>query len=388
MGNPASRAVLVACAATLCAVTWLGINVAFNYGGHISGLFWTGAQVPLPDAMAGHTRRVADPVGFDGEYYHLVAHDPLMRRGFLPYLDNPSLRWRRIGLPGLAALLAAGSDRYVDFTYVGIQVVFVFLGAFWLCRFAQSHGASGFWGLAFLVVPAVAVSLDRMTVDLPLAALTIGLVLYGEAAVRPRRIFYVLLCAAPLFRETGMVLLLAWCLYCALRRDWRAAGLGAACAIPAIGWWTYVRFETAADHLPWLSSTPFGGIVRQTFETLRRSQAQAATLWLRAAAVLEAVALAGIWLALLFLFYMLWRRRWGLLEVSVIVFAAFACMLGLDIWNAAYATGRTMSPLLILLGLLSLKERRIVFALPLLLVLPRIALQYEAQLRGAVRGRL
>ncbi len=311
-----------------------------------------------------------------------------MRRGFLPYLDNPSLRWRRIGLPGLAALLAAGSDRYVDFTYVGIQVVFVFLGAFWLCRYAQRHGRSALWGLAFLVVPAVAVSLDRMTVDLPLAALMIGLVRYGEGGVRPPWVFYVLLCAAPLFRETGMVLLLGWCLYCGLRRDWRAVGLGAACAIPAVGWWTYVRFETAADHLPWLAAIPFGGIVRQTFETLRNAQAPAATLWLRAAAALEVVALAGIWLALLFLFYMIWRRRWGPIEVSVIVFAAFACMLGLDIWNAAYATGRTMSPLLVLLGLLALKERRIVLALPLLLVLPRIALQYEAQLRAALRGGL
>ena len=388
MGTSASRAVLVACAATLCAVGWLGINVVFNYGGNVSGLFWTGAKVPIPDSMTGHTRRMSDPVGFDGEYYHLVAHDPLMLRGFLPYLDNPSLRWRRIRLPGLAALLAAGSDRYVDFTYVGIQVVFVFLGAFWLCRYAQSHGATGLWGLAFLVVPAVAVSLDRMTVDLPLAALTIGLVLYGEGDVRPRRMFYVLLCAAPLFRETGLVLLLGWCLYCALRRDWRAVGLGAACAVPASGWWAYVRFETAADHLPWLAAMPFGGIVRQTSETLRSAHAPAASLWLRAAAVSEAVALAGIWLALLFLFYMVWRRRWGLIEVSVIVFAAFACMLGLDVWNSAYGTGRTMSPLLILLGLLALRERRIVLALPLLLVLPRIALQYEAQIRGAVRGRL
>jgi len=369
-------------------VAWLGINVAFNYGGSVSGLFWTGAQVPLPESLSSHTRRVADAVGFDGEYYHLVAHDPLMRRGFLPYLDNPSLRWRRIGLPGLAWLLAGGSDWYVDLAYVGIQVVFVFLGAFWLGRYAQSHGATALWGLAFLAVPGVAVSLDRMTVDLPLAALTIGLVLYGEGEVRPRRLFYVLLCAAPLVRETGMVLLVAWCLYCALRRDWRAMAAGAACAIPAVAWWTYVRFETAADRLPWLAPIPFGGIVRQTFETLGIALRPAASLWLRAAAVLEVPALAGMWVALLFLFYLVWRRCWGLIEVSVIVFAAFACMLGLDVWNSAYGTGRTMSPLLVLLGLFALRERRAVFALPILLVLPRIALQYEAQLRGAVRGRL
>lgn len=386
MGNSAAR---VACVVALSAVAWLGINVAFNYGGQISGLFWTGSQISLPAEVGeGHTYRVADPVGFDGQYYHLVAHDPVMLRGFSRYVDNPRLRWRRIGLPGLAALLSAGSDRCVDFVYVLLQVVFVFLGAFWLGRYAQRHGSSALWGLAFLAIPAVAVSLDRMTIDLPLAALAIGLVLCGETGAGRRRLLYVILCAAPLVRETGMVLLLGWCLYSALRRDWGAVGLGAACALPAIAWWTYVDARTAADSTPWLASIPFGGILRQTFETIGSARMPAATLWLRAAAVFEAIALAGIWLALLLPFYLAWRRRWGLIEVSAIVFAAFAAMLGLDIWNAAYATGRTMSPLLILLGLLALKERRIAFALPLLLVLPRIALQYEAQLRGALRAIL
>ncbi len=384
MGTSASRATTVACAAALCAVAWLGVNVAFNYGGHISGLFWTGAQVPLPDSLAGHTRRVADPVGFDGQYYHLVAHDPLLLRGFMPYVDNPSLRWRRIGLPGLAALLAAGSDRYVDFAYVLIQVVFVFLGAFWLCRYAESVGASGLWGLAFLVVPGVAVSLDRMTVDLPLAALTIGLVLYGTA-VRPGWRVYAILCAAPLVRETGMVLLLAWCLYCALRRDWRAASLGAACAAPAVAWWGYVYSRAPIDEARWLSF-PLSGILNRTLEGITDPTS---TLWLRAAAAFEELVLAGAWLALLLACYLAWKRRTGLIEVAVVLFALFASMLNkTDIWASAYGTGRILSPLLVLLALLALKERRIAFAFPLLLFLPRIALQYEAQLRGALRGRL
>jgi len=375
----------VAAVAALCAVAWIGINVAFNYGGHVSGLFWTGAQVPLPDdALLGHTQRVADPVGFDGQYYRLLAHDPLMLRGFMPYVDNPSLRWRRIGLPGLAALLAAGNDRYVDFAYVLIQVVFVFLGALWLGRYARSQGATVLWGLAFLPIPAVAVSLDRMTIDLPLAALTIGFVLYGSAA-RPSWRAYAILCAAPLVRETGMVLVLAWCLYSVLRREWRAAGLGAACAAPAIAWWGYVYSRAPIDGTRWLSY-PFSGIVHRTLQGITDPTS---TLWLRAAAAFEELALAGMWLALLLAFYLAWKRRLGLIEVTVVLFAAFAAMLGkIDIWSSAYATGRTMSPLLVLLALAALKERRAVLALPLFLFLPRIALQYEAQIRGAWRGRL
>jgi hypothetical protein len=372
----------------LCAVAWLGINVAFNYDGHITGLFWTGALAPLP-STAGLDRgyRNDDPRGYDGHYCHLIAHDPLIRRGFIPFIDNPRLRWRRIGVPGLAALITGGSDRYVDAAYVVIQVAFVFLGAFWLGRYAQRYKARAWWGLAFLLIPAVAVSLDRMTVDLPLAALSIGLIWYGTSAAddvpRPRWPVYAVLCAAPLIRETGMVLVLAWCLYSVLQRRWRAALLGVACAVPALAWWAYVQLHTPVDGTPWLSLVPFSGIVRQT---LLGIQGPTSTLWLRAAAIFEELALAGIWLALLLAVYLAWKRRWGLIEVTVILFVAFASVLGLDIWNSAYGTARTMSPLLIMLGLLALKERRTAFALPLLLILPRIALQYEAQLKGALRA--
>ena len=181
-----------------------------------------------------------------------------------------------------------------------------------------------------------------------------------------------------------MVLLGAWCLHSALRRNWRSAVSGAACAIPALVWWTYVYRHTAPDYTSWLATYPFSGILERT---IRGIDAPVSTLWLRAAAVFEELALAGIWLALACSFYLAWKRRYGLPEVSAIAFLVFAAALGkLDLWDSAYATGRTMSPLLIVLGLLALRDRRLSFAIPMLLIVPRIALQYEAQLKGAFRG--
>ena len=40
-----------------------------------------GDGVALPAPMEPHTRRVEDRVGYDGQFYHLMAHDPLIRRG-------------------------------------------------------------------------------------------------------------------------------------------------------------------------------------------------------------------------------------------------------------------------------------------------------------------
>ena len=145
----------------LGATSWQVSNIAFLYAGNPTGLFYTGAKTPLPPALTGgHTRRVSDEVGYDGQFYHVIAHDPLNRRGFISYVDNPRLRWRRIGVPGLAALLAAGSDRMVDYIYIAIELAFVFLGTFWLSRFVEKRNLHPAWGLTFLLIPAVAVSLD------------------------------------------------------------------------------------------------------------------------------------------------------------------------------------------------------------------------------------
>jgi len=369
---------IVAAIAVLGAMGWLALNVAFNYGGNVTGLFYTGAGASLPPPMESHTRRVEDRIGYDGQFYHLMAHDPLIRRGFLSFVDNPRTRWRRIGVPGLAALAAAGSDRWVDWAYLGIQLAFVFAGVFWLSQYAQEQRWHPAWGLAFLAIPAVAVSLDRMTIDLPLAALCIGLVLYAE-----RRAVYAILCAAPLIRETGMLLVIAWCVHAVIRRDLRGALLGAVSALPALGWWAYVQAHTPIDGTRWLARYPFSGLIERTLQGLDAGS----TLWLRAASIFEELALLGMWLALALAFHLAWKRRWGLIELSTITFAVFAATLGkLDLWSSAYATGRTQSPLLIMLALLALRDRRWLPALPLLLVVPRIALQYEAQVKQMLRG--
>ena len=65
-------------------------------------------------------------------------------------------------------------------------------------------------------------------------------------------------------------------------------------------------------------------------------------MWLKLAAISEYLALAGIWIALGCSVYLALHRRSGLIELTAIIFAAFASLLGKrDIWDSTYAVGRT-----------------------------------------------
>ncbi|HTP89290.1 MAG TPA: hypothetical protein VMJ34_20210 [Bryobacteraceae bacterium] len=374
---------LVGLAAVACGAVWLVADVALSYDGHLTGLYYTGSDQGLPPGPVGeHTCRVRDARGYDGAYYHLIAHDPLNRRGFLAYVDTAEYRWRRIGIPGLAWVLGLGNDALIDPMYVGLELLSVFVGAFWLARCAVGIGRSAAWGLAFLLVPATAVSLDRLTVDLPLAALAMGLIWYARDDSEPRWPAYLVLAFAPLVRETGLILVLAWCVLYAMQRRWRVTMAGAACTIPTIAWWSYVSLHSAHDRTSFLTPVPLGGLITWTLHALRDP---VAVYGPRAAAVLELLALAGIWVAFALVVWIAVRRGWRFPELVAMLFAFFTAWIGYqDIWASAFGIGRTLSPLLLALAWIALRDRRRIYAAPLALIVPRIALQLASEIKVAL----
>ena len=154
--------------------------------------------------------------------------------------------------------------------------------------------------------------------------------------------------------------------------------------MPTFAWWAYVHRRLAIDGTQWLARYPFSGVVDRLVLGVG---VPPTSEWLQSAALLEHVATAGIIVGIVLAVYLAWRRSTGLVELTVVLFVVFSSGLGkLDIWTSAYATGRTMSPWLLLLGLLALKQRHWVYGVPLLLVLPRIAMQYDSLIRSAIDG--
>ena len=90
-------------AAIALVTLWQWATVTANYGGNWTALFCTGAtQRQPPLVVSENIYLFANSPGFDGQMYHYIAHDPLMRSDLRRYIDDPRLRYRRILIPLLA----------------------------------------------------------------------------------------------------------------------------------------------------------------------------------------------------------------------------------------------------------------------------------------------
>ena len=138
--------------------------------------------MPVPEFLRSERLYIfASTDGYDGQIFHLIAHDPWMTRGSAAaiYEAELSLSADLRSRTGLDARI--GHDEYVHATYFAVILGFAFAGVFWLAQFARTRGMHPAWGLVFLAVPATITSLDRMTADIALAAFCVGFVLYAES---------------------------------------------------------------------------------------------------------------------------------------------------------------------------------------------------------------
>jgi hypothetical protein len=339
---------MAAICSLLVVIAWEFLVVRFQYGGNWTVLFCTGGNLTQPPSLAGENIfRFPGSDGYDGQFYHYVTHDPLFRQGIARYIDAPRLRYRRILLPGLAYLAAAGQAKAIDPALIGVTLLFVFAGVYWLSRYVVACGHHAAWGLLFLTIPAVLVSLDRLTVDLALTALCVGFVLYLSEE-RWRELYWILVAAA-LARETGMLLTAACCASLLFRRRIARALVFATTAAPALAWYAFVQIHTRAYGTGgWFTRWPLAGVVARMMHPANYPFI-AAVRW--SALVLDECALAGMLLAFVFSFR--WPRAGcpAPAMLAALLMTLTGLNLGAPFWGDAFSFGRIFSPLLVLLAL-------------------------------------
>src|SRR5262245_44209230 len=94
------KCALIAFVSTLLVFGWTAARVHYMFGGNWTALFYTGADLSVPRDLDARTYRVAS-VGYDGQFYRYLAHDPFLAKGYASYVDSPRLRFGRILVPFL-----------------------------------------------------------------------------------------------------------------------------------------------------------------------------------------------------------------------------------------------------------------------------------------------
>ena len=321
--------------------------------------------------------------GYDGQFYHAMAHDPLVRGDSWRFMDDARLRYRRILVPLSAWLLALGRDRFVDAAYDGVLAAAVFLGAWAFGGLARLRDRSAAWGAGFLLIPATVISLDRMTPDVALASLTAALPLAVQT--ERRGLAFVVSMLAPLVRETGWLVLLGYGASLVLQRRWRHAGVVTLAALPAAAWYVYVHRSFPSHPYP-LLAVPLAGLWSAAMHPQDAASQAALAPLMRLFGLL---ALAGMLLAFAWA-AVLWRRDpHGALPITGLLFALVGIFVQRpDHWLAAHDYGRVYSPLFVVLALYALTRGTAWPLLPLGLVWARLALEMRGEVLGVVRGIL
>jgi hypothetical protein len=365
-------------------------TVTFNYSGRWSGLFVTGERFPPPAAIAQDVY-VHPGAGYDGQFYRIVAHDPWQQRGFGKAIDVERLRYQRILVPALAWILGMGHDAWIDGAYIAVILAFLFTGTYGLSLWLQRAGHAPAWALLFVAIPATAISLERMTIDIATAALAVLLVVLG----RDRLVWStVLLAAACLNRETGLVLVAAAVMVELTHRAWKRAAVLALAILPMGIWYLFLPASPgtglkAGGMVPsWLGSKLGLGILERLWNP---PLYELAGSWEPLVRQLDRVALVGMLLVLVLAAGVIWRtpRQWGFVEFGVLLhLLLFFAVNSMFFWNAVHGYARPFGPLFALL-LIHFRPSAAGFALAIaamVMVNLRVGFDLLWQVRGVVEG--
>jgi hypothetical protein len=370
-------------AAALVVLAWQWATVTANFDGNWSALFCTGQLQRQPPALASeHTYVFAGSAGYDGQLYHYMAHDPLLRTDISTYLDTPRLRYRRILVPALAYALALGRTEWIDRVYRFVILLAMACGVYCACRYCRESGLPPAWGMLFLLFPALPITVDRMVVDGVVAVFTAAFLLWCR---QPSWKLFLILCGAAWTRETGLLLPAGYCAWLIWRSQMRTAAVFALSAVPALAWYAYVAQRTPPG--PYGGSmVPLSGIWRALLHPWPYPAGMPLMAWVQAA---DFLALMAVLLAFVMTIAQCLRRP----AHPARILAALFVLMGIvvqrtDFWTNVYGFGRVYTPLLLCLAALAAETRRAVLLAPAALMLPRIAIQLVPQIQGMARWLL
>lgn len=225
-----------------------------------SGPIRIGTLLPAERFWTEHVR-VDTGVGYDGQWFFYLAHDPLLRASDPEsFLDLPAYRYARILYPALAWALALGQPAALPWSLLAVNLLAVVGGSAACLDLLRQLRGNRWLVLAYAFSPPILIGVTAMLAEpTSFALVAAGLALAVRGRHRPAG---VVLALAVLAREPSLLVPLGLGLYALARLDWRR---GAAYLMPLaapIGWHVWIWLKLGAfpsAQSPTNFGVPFGG---------------------------------------------------------------------------------------------------------------------------------
>ena len=326
-----------------------------------TGPIHIGSFMPADRFWNASTRFDPNGIGYDGQWYFYIAHDPLLRAPDPEaFLDLPAYRCARILYPSLAWIGALGQPGALPWSMLGVNLLAVLVGTIGAVDLLRALGGDRWLSLVLALSPAMLLgTLAALTEPTATALIVVGLAL----AFRGRHTLAgCCLAFAVLAREPALLVPLGTGLYAAGRCDWRRAGQYLVPLLLPIGWhlliWARLGILPSAQNGNNFD-LPFGGPIHRLallwgwgHETL------AAPMPTQTALAETAIVLASAAIMVLGLTRIFQRR--DVLAWLFFLHAALALCTSPAIWTDLYSYGRTLGMLYVCFGMVVLTgpERR------------------------------
>ena len=158
-------------------------------------------------------------VGYDGQFYYYIAHDPFILGQSYDWIDFPAYRYQRIIYPLMVWLLAFGYPPLIPWMLVVVNLLGILLGTWFLILILKNFGRSPWFSLFYPAFWGFLLCLLRSLPE-PLAiTFIVGAVFfYLKEKIFQQVIF---LSLAGLTQETTLLVSMAFLFHSLAKKDFR-----------------------------------------------------------------------------------------------------------------------------------------------------------------------
>ncbi|MCC6175041.1 MAG: hypothetical protein IT305_07035 [Chloroflexi bacterium] len=198
----------------------IGILLLRAYGYNPTGPIRIGTMLPAERFWTTTTIVDRDGIGYDGQWFFYIAHDPLLRASDPEaFLDLPAYRYARILYPALAWAAALGQPGLIAWALLAVNGIAVVLGAAAMLDILRTLGAWRWLALGYAFGPPIVIG---FTADLA-EPVAFALVVAGLALQlrRRHRAAGLTLSLGVLAREVSLLVPLCFGLHALVRRHLR-----------------------------------------------------------------------------------------------------------------------------------------------------------------------